>query len=76
MNEVRGFFIFLAVILKKLVHKSGTGCARVWDGLKITKKKIRKENYKRLPRSIEPSRFQNILATESHKTLFSHASNT
>ena len=58
------------------MHKSGTGCARVWDGLKITKKKIRKENYKRLPRSIEPSRFQNILATESHKTLFSHASNT
>ena len=40
------------------------------------RKKIRKENYKRLPRSIEPSRFQNSLATESHKTLFSHASNT
>ena len=42
MNEVRGFFSFWAVILKKLVHKSGTGCARVWDGLKITKKKNKK----------------------------------
>ena len=42
MNEVRGFFSFWAVILKKLVHKSGTGCARVWEGLKITKKKNKK----------------------------------